>query len=99
MINREVVEAFWAVHPDAENRLIAWLNEADRASWRTSMDIKQQYGSASILGNRRVVFNIRGNRYRMVVAVRYTTEESEGTVFIKFAGTHEEYDAIDPVKI
>ena len=71
--------------------LDAWFEEVKRAKWKTSADIKVSYASASIVGADRVVFNIRGNRYRLVVAVNYRN----GIVFIKWLGTHKAYDKID----
>ena len=82
---------FWAVHPDARGALQAWYREASGASWATPAQIKAQYGSASILKNRRVVFNIKGNAYRLVVSVAFRLQ----VVYVKFIGTHEAYDAID----
>jgi mRNA interferase HigB len=82
---------FWARHPDAEQPLRAWHDEVNRAQWRAPADIKQQFRSASILKGRRVVFNIKGNEYRLVAALAYNT----GVVFVKFIGTHAEYDRID----
>lgn len=82
---------FWAKHKDAEEPLKSWYEEAIHAQWTQPADIKAQYGSASILKNRRVVFNIKGNDYRLVVAVAYKHQ----IVYVKFIGTHEEYDAID----
>jgi mRNA interferase HigB len=95
VINREVVQDFSKLHPDAEKPLNAWLDEADRASWNTPMDIKNLFGTASILGGKRVVFNIGGNKYRLVVEVRYGTQETEGVVLIRWVGTHKEYDEIN----
>jgi mRNA interferase HigB len=71
--------------------LLAWFREAERASWKSPADIKRQYASASFVGNDRVVFNIGGNKYRLVVAVRYDV----AVVFIRFIGTHAQYDRID----
>ena len=82
---------FWQKHPGAEQPLRAWHDEARRAVWRQPADIKSQYRSASILKNRRVVFNIKGNDYRLVVAVAFRI----GVAYIKFVGTHAQYDAID----
>lgn len=82
---------FWGQNPDAEQPLRAWHDEVVRARWRTPADIKAQFGNASILKGRRVVFNIKGNAYRLVAALAYNT----GLVFIKFVGTHGEYDRID----
>lgn len=85
------LRTFWKRHPDAEPPLKAWFEEATSASWTRPADIKARYRSASILKNRRVVFNIKGNDYRLVVAVAYRLQ----IVYVKFVGTHEEYDAID----
>lgn len=82
---------FWTAHADAEQPLKAWLDESKAASWRIPADIKARFANASILKSRRVVFNIKGNDYRLVVAVAYQF----GAVYIKFVGTHEQYDAID----
>jgi mRNA interferase HigB len=82
---------FWQRYPDAEQPLKAWYEEATRAAWTQPADIKAQYRSASILKNRRVVFNIKGNDYRLVVAISYKLQ----IVFVKFVGTHKAYDAVD----
>ena len=85
------LKAFWERFPDAEQPLKAWYEEASKASWLQPADIKAQYRSASVLKNRRVVFNIKGNDYRLIVAIAYRTQ----VVYIKFVGTHKAYDAID----
>ena len=71
--------------------LDAWLHEAKRAEWKNSSDVKRDYAHASIVGADRVVFNIKGNAYRLVVAIDYR----RAIVFIKWLGTHQEYDEID----
>ena len=78
-------------HPDVEQPLKAWAQEATRANWTQPADIKAHYGSASILKNRRVVFNIKGNDHRLVAALAFRT----GIVFVKFIGTHADYDRLD----
>ncbi|MFM6986901.1 MAG: type II toxin-antitoxin system HigB family toxin [Hydrogenophaga sp.] len=85
------LKAFWERYPDAEQPLKAWYEEATKASWMQPADIKAQYRSASVLKNRRVVFNIKGNDYRLIVAIAYRLQ----VVYVKFVGTHKEYDAID----
>ncbi len=82
---------FWTLHPDSEQPLKAWFEEATKASWTQPSDIKAQYGNASILKNRRVVFNIKGNDYRLIVAIAYRLK----VVYVKFVGTHKEYDEVD----
>ncbi len=85
------LRSFWERHPDAEQPLKAWYQEATVATWTQPADIKAHYRSASVLKNRRVVFNIKGNDYRLIVAVAYKLQ----IVYVKFVGTHEEYDAVD----
>ncbi|WP_079415534.1 type II toxin-antitoxin system HigB family toxin [Thiomonas intermedia] len=85
------LRAFGELHPDAEQPLKAWYDEATNAAWTQPADIKQQYRSASVLKNRRVVFNIKGNDYRLIVAIAYKLQ----IVYVKFVGTHNEYDAVD----
>lgn len=87
----KALREFWAKHADAEQPLRAWYDEACKASWTQPADIKAQYRSASILKSRRVVFNIKGNDYRLVAAIAFRL----GVVYVKFIGTHAEYDAID----
>ena len=82
---------FWLKHPDAEQALKAWHEEALNATWTQPADIKTSYRNASILKNRRVVFNIKGNDYRLIVAIAYKLQ----IVYIKFIGTHQEYDRVD----
>lgn len=82
---------FWEIHPDTEAPLKAWLDEARAANWQSPADIKASYTSASILKSRRVVFNVKGNEYRLIVAVAYQFS----AVYIKFVGTHKQYDAIN----
>jgi mRNA interferase HigB len=81
---------YWIKRPDAERALRAWIGEVQAARWASPANVKAQFRSASILPGRRVVFNIKGNDYRLVVAVAYAF----GAVYIKFFGTHAEYNAI-----
>ena len=81
----------WQDHRDVEDALKSWHAEAKSAEWNTPDDIKQRYPSADILPGNRVVFNIKGNHYRLVVKIHYNT----GIVYIRFVGTHAEYDKID----
>ena len=86
---------FWKIHPPAEIPLRSWHALASRADWRNPADIKAAYASASFLANNRVVFNIKGNDYRLVAAVHY----NRGMMFIRFVGTHREYDRIDSTNV
>lgn len=86
---------FWAKHPQAETPLRAWFAEASRAVWKTPADIKAAHRNASFLENNRVVFNIKGNDFRLIVAVHYNRE----MMFVRFIGTHADYDALDAGKV
>ena len=88
VVGRVRIEEFCIANPDATSRMNAWLKEAERADWRTSQDVKNRYATASFLGANRVVFNIGGNRFRLLTKIAYET----GIVLIERVGTHEEYD-------
>ena len=85
------LRTFWEKYPNAEQPLKSWVDELKKAAWKQPTEIKEQYRSASILKNRCVVFNIKGNDYRLVVSVAYHFQ----AVYVKFIGTHKEYDGID----
>lgn len=97
IISRKTLKAFYnrPEYKDAKGPLDAWFYEAKKAVWITPSDIKALYRSADILKDNRVVFNIGGNKYRLVVKINYPTQ----TIFIRFVGTHLEYDRIDVEKI
>ena len=86
---------FWVRHPNAEQPLKAWYDEARHAVWTSPQDIKNHYASVSFVGHHRVVFNIKGNDYRLVVAVAYRFQ----AIYIKFVGTHAEYDQVDAATV
>jgi mRNA interferase HigB len=88
VLNRERISEFWAKHNQAKSPLEAWFKEASDSNWVTPQDIKDRYPQASFLANNRVIFNIKGNSYRLVVQVRY----QHGIVLIEWIGTHAEYD-------
>lgn len=92
IISRRKLRNFWEDgHADAEAPLKAWHADARVAKWTRMMDIKARYASASIIDNERVVFNLSGNKYRLVVKVYFPDQ----VMFVKFIGTHAEYDKID----
>ena len=95
IIARRTLREFWVLHPDAERPLRAWFAKSRGAQWRGPADIKARYPSASLLADNRVVFNIGGNKYRLVVAIRYDAR----IVFIRFIGTHQQYDKIDVASV
>ena len=95
VISVKTLKSFWEEHTDAENSLRAWYTETKKASWKNPQEIKTAYPTASILRNNRVVFNIKGNTYRLVVAVKYEFQ----IVYIRFIGTHAAYDRIKAEEI
>ncbi|WP_127845390.1 type II toxin-antitoxin system HigB family toxin [Psychroflexus aestuariivivens] len=95
IIAKSTLREFWLKHADAEQYLKTWYETARSSKWFSPNDIKQTYVTASILKNSRVVFNIKGNSYRLVVKFNYEKQWA----FVRFIGTHEEYDKIDADKI
>jgi mRNA interferase HigB len=95
VISRKILQEFWRLHPEVEETLQAWYHEARAARWKAPQDIRNRYRSADFLPGNRVVFNIKGNQYRLVVKINYAS----GTVFIRFIGAHAAYDKIDAEKV
>lgn len=91
VIARSCLVEFWAKHPAAKTPLQNWYAEVKAAEWKSPADVKKTYANSSVLQRGRVVFNIGGNKYRLVVSIAYKTQ----IVFIKFVGTHQQYDRID----
>lgn len=90
VISIKKLKDFWQKHKEAEQPLKAWYAEAKKAVWLKPADISRHYRSASIIKNNRVAFNIKGNLYRLIVAINYDHQ----IVYIRFVGTHKEYDKI-----
>ena len=95
VIAKRTLRNFWLTHADSEQQLKAWYNEAEQADWKSPNDIKKDYPSASILEDNRMVFNIKGNNYRLIVRINY----KYGIISIRFVGTHAEYGKVDATKI
>jgi mRNA interferase HigB len=95
VISQAKLKAFYTKHPDAGPALKAWYDEARKVFWETPQQVKNLYRSASFVGHNRVVFNIHGNKYRLVVAVAYKF----GAVYIKFVGSHADYDGVDAATV
>lgn len=93
IISKKPLREFWAMHPDAKAPLQTWYQKVKRAQWTSWPEVKEDHASASTLQNDRVVFNIGGGKYRLVVAVKY--EGPNGKIFVRFIGTHQQYDEID----
>jgi mRNA interferase HigB len=88
IVGRPVLEQFVQAHADVRSAVDAWLREAMAATWRTPADIKARYASASLLAGNRVIFNLKGNKYRLDAQIAYQTS----VVIVKRIGTHAEYD-------
>jgi len=95
VISKKILRKFWEKHNDAEQQLKTWNKEASKANWSTPNEVKAEYAKASILKNHRIVFNICGNDYRLIVKVNYDRKWA----FIRFIGTHKQYDRIDAENI
>jgi mRNA interferase HigB len=95
VIAKSALREFWGLHPDAEEPLLAWYREVEKEDWDTPAKVKARYRAASIVGDNRVVFNIKGNKYRLVVKINYPYR----VVYIRFVGTHARYDKIDAEEV
>ncbi len=95
ILSRSTLRNFWEIHPNAEEALKTWYYEASHANWQNPVDVKTIHRNASVIANNRVVFNIKGNTYRLIVSIRYDI----GIIFIRFIGTHAEYDKVDATTI
>lgn len=91
IVAKKILREFWEKHNDCEQQLKAWYQEASKAEWTNPNEIKSKYPSASIIGNDRIVFNIKGNTYRLIVKVNFDYQ----MVWIRFVGTHVEYDKVN----
>ena len=92
---KKILRKYWGKHNDAEQQLKTWYKEASKANWTNPTDIKSEYAKASILKGGRVVFDICGNKYRLIVEINYERKWA----FIRFIGTHNQCDKIDAEKI
>ncbi|MDO5523653.1 MAG: type II toxin-antitoxin system HigB family toxin [Bacteroidia bacterium] len=91
VFSKSTLRLFWEKHPKSEQYLKTWYDIAQNAGWKSPADVKHTYANASILKNNRVAFNIKGNSYRLIVKINYEKQ----WIFIRFVGTHNEYDQID----
>lgn len=95
VVAKKILRDFWEIHGDCEQQLKSWFQEASTAEWKNPNQIKLDYPSASILNDNRIVFNIKGNNYRLIVKVTYEYQ----MIWIRFIGTHAEYDKINANEI
>ncbi len=95
IITKRTLREYWERHPDARRPLLDWYKAAEQADWEAPRHIRERYPSANIIAGNRVVFNVKGNTYRLEVKVNYAYR----MVYIRFIGTHAEYDAIDATEV
>ena len=91
VIAKKILRDFWEKHNDCEQQLKSWYQEALSAAWKNSNEIKLEYPKASIIGDNRVVFNIKGNTYRLIIKLNFDYQ----MIWIRFIGTHAEYDKVN----
>ena len=95
IFSKGVLRDFWIKYPDSEQYLKTWFDTALNANWKNPNEVKLDYASASILKDSRIVFNIKGNNYRLIVRINYNHQ----MIWIRFIGTHAEYDKINANEI
>jgi len=95
VIAKRTLREFWSKYKDCEQQFKSWYKEAEDAAWKGTNDIKKDYPSASFLADNRVVFDIKGNKYLLIVKINYAYK----IIWIRFAGTHAQYDKIDAQNI
>lgn len=95
IIAKKILRDFWEKHTNCEEQLKSWFQETSISNWKTPNEIKADYPSSSILADNRIVFNIKGNNYRLIVKINFEYQ----MIWIRFIGTHAEYDKIDANKI
>jgi mRNA interferase HigB len=91
IISKKILRDFWEIYPDSEQQLKAWYQETSKAEWTNPNNLKAEYPSASFLADNRVVFNIKGNHYRLIVKINYDYQ----IIWIRFIGSHAAYDKIN----
>lgn len=95
IIAKSTLRDYWTVNKDAEHALLSWYKVANKAKWANFNDVKQQFGTCKILGNDRIIFKVKGNKYRLIVKISFENQ----LIWIRFIGTHSEYDLINAKEI
>jgi mRNA interferase HigB len=95
VVAKKILRDFWEIHGDCEQQLKSWFQEASSGEWKNPNELKIDFPSASILNDNRIVFNIKGNKYRLIVKITYEYQ----MIWIRFIGTHAEYDKINATEI
>lgn len=95
IVAKSTLKDFWTVHQDSEQQLLSWYKTAIKSNWSNFNEVKYQFGTCKILGDDRIVFKIKGNKYRLVVKISFSNQ----LIYIRFIGTHSEYDLINAKQI
>ena len=95
ILAKKILREFWDQYPSTEEQLKSWFQETSKCNWTNPNYVKDEFPNARLIPNNRVIFNIKGSQYRLIVRVNYKYQ----MVYVRFIGTHEEYDKIDPTKI
>lgn len=95
VVAKSTLRKYWEKHPDCEQALLSWYKASIRANWQNFNEIRQQFGTCKILGNDRIIFKIKGNKYRLIIKISFTNQ----LIWIRFIGTHSEYDLINTKEI
>lgn len=95
IIAKSTLREYWEKHKDVEQTLLSWYKVAKQAKWQNFNEVKLQFGTCKIIGDDRIVFKIKGNNYRLIVKLSFENQ----LIWIRFIGTHSEYDLIDAKKI
>ena len=95
VLSKRRLREFWDKPPDSEQQLKSWFEEAEKADWRNPNFVKREFPNSRIISGNRAIFNIHRNKYRLIVKINY----KYGMIWVRFIGTHSEYDQIDPKRI
>ncbi len=91
IITKRTLKEFWEKHPDSKQSLLSWYKIAKRAKWTKQDEVKKQFGTCKMISNDRIVFKIKGNNYRLIVKITFVNQ----VIWIRFIGTHNDYDKIN----
>ena len=95
IIAKSTLRDYWTVNKDAEQALLSWYKVANKAKWSNFNEVKQQFGTCKVIGNDRIIFKVKGNNYRLIIKISFENQ----LIWIRFIGTHSEYDLINPKEI
>jgi len=95
VVAKSTLKEYWTKNPECEQPLLSWYKVVIKAMWSNFNEVKQQFGSCKIIGNDRIIFKIKGNNYRLVIKISFENQ----LIWIRFLGTHSEYDLIDAKNI